>query len=55
MNTEERERIKELRLKGMGYKAISNITGLSRDSVKGYSRRNEPLGEYIPPNKEERE
>ena len=34
MTTEEKERIKELRLKGMGYKAIASITGLSRDSAK---------------------
>lgn len=44
MNTEEKERIKELRLKGMGYKAIASITGLSRDSVRGFCRRNGLIG-----------
>lgn len=44
MNTEEMERIKELRLKGMGYKAIASITGLSRDSVRGFCRRNGLIG-----------
>ena len=44
MTTEEKERIKELRLKGMGYKAIASITGLSRDSVRGFCRRNGLIG-----------
>lgn len=40
MNSEEKERIKKLRLKGMWYKAIDSIAGLSRDSVRGLCRRN---------------
>lgn len=44
MNTEEKERIKELRLKGIGYKSIASITGLSRDSVRGFCRRNGLIG-----------
>jgi endogenous inhibitor of DNA gyrase (YacG/DUF329 family) len=31
--------IYDLRIKGMGYKAIATITGLSRDAVRSYCRR----------------
>ncbi|WP_035288016.1 helix-turn-helix domain-containing protein [Clostridium sp. KNHs214] len=40
MTAEEKEKIRELRLKGMGYKAIATILGLSRDSVRGFCKRN---------------
>ncbi|WP_206812141.1 helix-turn-helix domain-containing protein [Paradesulfitobacterium ferrireducens] len=36
----EKEQILDLRLKGVGYKAIAAVLGLSRDSVRGYCRRN---------------
>ena len=39
--TEYQERkIHELRLKGTGYKAIANILGLPRDSVRHFCRKN---------------
>ncbi|WP_252231890.1 hypothetical protein [Clostridium sp. ZBS15] len=40
MNVGQKEKIRELRLKDMGYKAIASIIGLSRDSVRGFCRRN---------------
>lgn len=40
MTVDEKEKIKELRLKGMGYKGIANILGLLRDSVRGFCKRN---------------
>ena len=40
MIDEEREKIKKLRLKGMGYKGIATLLGISRDSVRGVCRRN---------------
>ena len=36
MTADEKERIKELRLKGMGYKGIVNLLELTRDSVRGF-------------------
>lgn len=39
MTDEQREKIKELRLEGMGYKAIATTIGLTRDSVRGFCRR----------------
>lgn len=40
MTSEEKEKIKELRLKGMGYKNIAKLLGLTRDSVRGFCKRN---------------
>ncbi|WP_411679868.1 RNA polymerase subunit sigma-70 [Clostridium thailandense] len=40
MTSDEKEKIKELRLKGMGYKGIANLLGLTRDSVRGFCKRN---------------
>lgn len=40
MTGDEKEKIKELRLKGIGYKGIASILGLSRDSVRGFCKRN---------------
>lgn len=36
----DREQIRDLRLKGVGYKAIASVLGLSRDTVRGYCKRN---------------
>ncbi len=47
MTDDDRKRISELRLEGKGYKAIASILGLSRDSVRGYCRRNELDGDGI--------
>lgn len=40
MTVDQKEKIRELRLKDMGYKGIANILGLSRDSVRGFCKRN---------------
>jgi endogenous inhibitor of DNA gyrase (YacG/DUF329 family) len=40
MTVAEKEKIRELRLKGMGYKGIATLLGLSRDSVRGFCKRN---------------
>ncbi|MBU5439880.1 hypothetical protein KQI42_17855 [Tissierella sp. MSJ-40] len=40
MNDEQRQQIKILRFQGLGYKQIANETGLSRDSIRGYCKRN---------------
>lgn len=45
MTRDEKEKIKELRLKGMGYKAIANLLGLTRDSVRGFCKRNSLSGD----------
>lgn len=45
MTSYEKEKIKELRLKGMGYKAIASLLGLSRDSVRGFCKRNGLYGD----------
>ena len=39
MTDDDRQKIRELRQKGMGYKKIAAILGLSRDSVRGFCRR----------------
>ncbi|QGT99519.1 hypothetical protein SYNTR_0926 [Candidatus Syntrophocurvum alkaliphilum] len=36
----EKQKIYELRLKGVGYKAIGALLGISRDSVRGLCKRN---------------
>jgi predicted nucleic acid-binding Zn ribbon protein/DNA-binding CsgD family transcriptional regulator len=40
MTEEEKEQIYDLRLKGVGYKAIAAVLGISRDSVRGFCKRN---------------
>ena len=40
MTVDQKEKVRELRLNGMGYKGIANILGLSRDSVRGFCKRN---------------
>lgn len=44
MTEEQKKKIKELRLEGLGYKAIANILGLSRDAVRGFCKRYELTG-----------
>ncbi|MGX8703576.1 MAG: RNA polymerase subunit sigma-70 [bacterium] len=38
MTNQQREKITELRGQGLGYTAIANAVGLSKDSVKAYCR-----------------
>lgn len=45
MTEVEKQQIHELRLKGLGYKAIAAVLGLSRDSVKSYCKRNGLCGD----------
>ncbi len=40
MTDELRQKIKSLRYQGLGYKQIANTTGLSRDTIRGYCKRN---------------
>lgn len=40
MTEQVKEKIKELRLEGMGYKAIATMLGISRDSIRGFCKRN---------------
>lgn len=39
MTDVEKQQIYDLRLKGVGYKAIAAVLGLSRDRVRGYCKR----------------
>jgi predicted transcriptional regulator len=36
----EKHQIQEMRIKGIGYKAIAVVLGMSRDVVRGYCKRN---------------
>jgi len=45
MHDEQRQKIKSMRLQGIGYRRIADTIGLTRDSVRGYCRRN-GLGGY---------
>ena len=40
MTETEKLQISDLRIKGVGYKAIAAIVGISRDSIKSYCKRN---------------
>ena len=40
MNLEQKNQIKELRIKGLGYKAIAGKLNLSRDSIRSFCKRN---------------
>lgn len=40
MNDSQKSKITEMRLQGLGYKAIAKELSLTRDSVKGYCKRN---------------
>jgi len=39
MTEEQKRQIYDLRLKGVGYKAIAAVLGMSRDQVRGYCKR----------------
>lgn len=45
LTEQEKQKIKELRLKGEGYKAIATALGLSRDTVRSYCKRNKLDGD----------
>lgn len=40
MTDEQKNKIKELRMKGIGYRNISSETGIPRDTVRSFCRRN---------------
>lgn len=40
MTNEQRQKIKTLRYQRVGYKEIAKATGLSRDTISGYCKRN---------------
>ncbi|ACV63044.1 RNA polymerase, sigma-24 subunit, ECF subfamily [Desulfofarcimen acetoxidans DSM 771] len=40
MTDEQRQKIKSLRYQGFGYKEIAKAIGLSRDTIRGYCKRN---------------
>ena len=40
MTAVEQQQIQEYRQKGFGYKAIAEVVGVTRDSVRGYCKRN---------------
>jgi endogenous inhibitor of DNA gyrase (YacG/DUF329 family) len=40
MKETEKQQIYALRLKGVGYKAIAAVLGISRDSIRGFCKRN---------------
>lgn len=46
MNLEEKEKIKKLRLEGLGYKKISNELGISINTVKSFCRNNNLTSEF---------
>ncbi|CAI9390147.1 MULTISPECIES: helix-turn-helix domain-containing protein [Bacillaceae] len=45
MNDVEKQTIYDLRLKGVGYKAIAAVLGKSRDSIRGFCKRNGLAGD----------
>ena len=49
MTKEQAERIRELRMRGKGYKAVASALGLSRDIVRNYCKVNgmEGYGEAV--------
>lgn len=51
MTEEQKKKIIDLRKQGLGYKRIAKQLNITRDSVRGYCRRNEPFGEYMPTKK----
>lgn len=48
MNLEEKEKIKELREEGLGYKKISNELGISVNTIKSFCRNNNLAGSFTP-------
>ena len=45
MTADEKDKIRELRLKGIGYKGIAASLGLTRDIVRGFCKRNGLAGD----------
>ncbi|MGL4873281.1 MAG: RNA polymerase subunit sigma-70 [Clostridium sp.] len=45
MDRYEKEKIKEFRIKGFGYKKIGKLLGFSRDKVRGFCKDNNLLGD----------
>ncbi|MEG2672665.1 MAG: RNA polymerase subunit sigma-70 [Ruthenibacterium sp.] len=45
MTNEQKAKIAQLRRKDCGYKAIADLLGIGKDTVKSYCRRNELSGE----------
>ena len=39
MTQMQEQQIRDLRMRGVGYKAIASITGLTRDVVRNYCKR----------------
>jgi len=56
MTDQQMKQIREFRLKGVGYKAIASVTGLSRDIVRNYCKTNGLDGhsEVVPLNLQEK-
>jgi len=56
MTDYQMKQIREFRLKGVGYKAIASVTGLSRDIVRNYCKSNNLDGhsEVVPINLQEK-
>ena len=47
MTDYQKSKIHELRFKGLGYKAIGNVLGLSRDAIRAFCRQNGLDGDGI--------
>ena len=47
MTDYQKSKIHELRFKGLGYKAIGNVLGLSRDAVRAYCKSNGMDGDGV--------
>jgi len=45
MTAYEKDKVYELRMKGVGYKAIAAVLGLSRDSVRNFCKTNALMGD----------
>lgn len=44
MTQDQKQKVKELRLEGLGYQAIARIVGLSRDSVRSFCKWHDLAG-----------
>ena len=47
MTEYQKAKIHELRFKGLGYRAIGNVLGLSRDAVRAYCKSNGMDGDGV--------
>ena len=47
MTEYQKAKIHELRFKGLGYRAIGNVLGLSRDAVRAYCKSNGMDGDAV--------